>query len=65
MSMKKSIPLKSLRQPLQDVIRILRVARRPDRREFTLMLKICSLGLAILGVYSFIVLYLAFIFLFR
>ncbi|TDA36365.1 protein translocase SEC61 complex subunit gamma [Candidatus Nezhaarchaeota archaeon WYZ-LMO8] len=47
------------------MIRILKVARRPDRREFTLMLKICSLGLAILGVYSFIVLYLAFIFLFR
>ncbi|MEM2214341.1 MAG: preprotein translocase subunit SecE [Candidatus Nezhaarchaeales archaeon] len=63
MSIRKS--LNSLRQPLQDVIRILKVARRPDRREFTLMLKICSLGLAILGVYSFIVLYLAFIFLFR
>jgi len=63
LSIRKS--LNSLRQPLQDVIRILKVARRPDRREFTLMLKICSLGLAILGVYSFIVLYLAFIFLFR
>lgn len=54
-----------LEQPIQDVVRVLRVARRPGRREFTLMLKICSLGLAILGIYGFIILYLSFIFLFR
>ncbi|MCS7140432.1 MAG: preprotein translocase subunit SecE [Candidatus Nezhaarchaeota archaeon] len=54
----------AIKQALWDVIRILRVARRPDRREFTLMLKICSLGLLLLGVYSFIILYLSFLFLF-
>ncbi|MEM4577046.1 MAG: hypothetical protein QW701_06335 [Candidatus Nezhaarchaeales archaeon] len=53
-----------IKQALWDIAKILKVARRPDRREFTLLLKICSLGLAILGAYSFIILYLSFVFLF-
>jgi len=47
----------------KDVWRVLKVARRPGRKEFTLMLKVCSLGLLILGVYGFIILYVSFIFL--
>ena len=54
----------TLKQALWDVLRVLKVARRPDRREFMLMLKVCSLGLLLLGIYGFIVLYLSFIFLF-
>jgi|GEM_PF-1158673 protein translocase SEC61 complex gamma subunit len=46
---------------IQEIIRILRVARKPEREEFTLMLKVCSLGLVVLGVYSFIILYLFFV----
>jgi protein translocase SEC61 complex gamma subunit len=53
------------KQPLegsiQEIVRILRVARKPEREEFTLMLKVCSLGLVVLGVYSFIILYLFFV----
>ncbi len=54
----------TLKQALWDVLRVLKVARRPGRREFMLMLKVCSLGLVLLGIYGFIVLYLSFIFLF-
>ncbi|NHW44961.1 MAG: protein translocase SEC61 complex subunit gamma [Candidatus Verstraetearchaeota archaeon] len=46
---------------IQEIVRILRVARKPEREEFTLMLKVCSLGLVVLGVYSFIILYLFFV----
>ncbi|MCC6042429.1 MAG: protein translocase SEC61 complex subunit gamma [Candidatus Verstraetearchaeota archaeon] len=46
---------------IQEIVRILRVARKPEREEFTLMLKVCSLGLIVLGVYSFIILYLFFV----
>jgi len=51
----------SLRGTFQEVVRIVRVSRKPGREEFTLMLKICSLGLIILGVYGFIILYLFFV----
>jgi len=54
----------AIKQALWDIARILKVARRPDRREFMLMLKVCSLGLVVLGIYGFIILYLSFIFLF-
>ncbi|MDI9619688.1 MAG: protein translocase SEC61 complex subunit gamma [Candidatus Nezhaarchaeota archaeon] len=53
-----------MRQALTEVLRMLRVVRKPSRREFMLMLKVCSLGLAILGVYGFIILYLSFVFLY-
>ncbi|MHC1600920.1 MAG: protein translocase SEC61 complex subunit gamma [Candidatus Nezhaarchaeales archaeon] len=54
----------AIKQALWDIARVLKVARRPGRKEFMLMLKVCSLGLAVLGVYGFIILYLSFIFLF-
>jgi preprotein translocase subunit Sss1 len=34
---------------IQEIVRILRVARKPEREEFTLMLKVCSLGLCGVG----------------
>jgi protein translocase SEC61 complex gamma subunit len=52
---------RSLEGSIQEIVRILRVARKPEREEFTLMLKVCSLGLVVLGVYSFIILYLFFV----
>lgn len=63
MPMKKWIEeaKKSLQGPVQEVVRILKVARKPEREEFTLMLRVCGLGLVILGVYGFIILYLFFV----
>jgi len=54
---------RSLEGPLQEMMRILKVAHKPEREEFTLMLKVCTLGLVALGVYGFIILYLFFVFL--
>ncbi len=52
---------RSLREPVLELVRILKVARKPEREEFTLMLKVCGLGLVALGVYGFIILYLFFV----
>jgi len=53
---------RSLEGPIQEIVRILKVARKPESEEFTLMLKVCSLGLIVLGIYGFIILYLFFVF---
>lgn len=50
-----------LKGPVQEIMRILKVAHKPEREEFTLMLKVCSLGLVALGIYGFIILYLFFV----
>jgi protein translocase SEC61 complex gamma subunit len=42
--------------------RILQVARKPDRDEFVLSSKICTIGIVLIGVIGF-VMYLAFAFL--
>jgi len=53
----------SLEGPFQEIVRVLKIARKPEKEEFTLMLKVCSLGLVVLGIYGFIILYLFFVFL--
>ncbi|MCS7365312.1 MAG: protein translocase SEC61 complex subunit gamma [archaeon GB-1867-035] len=40
---------------IASVKRILRLSRKPSMNEFWFSLKICLLGLLILGVYSFII----------
>ncbi|MEM4699963.1 MAG: protein translocase SEC61 complex subunit gamma [Candidatus Nezhaarchaeales archaeon] len=48
-----------LREFVDDVVRVLRVARKPSRSEYLLLLRISVLGLAAIGLYGFLLLYLA------
>ncbi len=44
---------------LEDVKRVLKVVRKPSREEYWVLLRVCVLGITIIGVYGFIILYLA------
>lgn len=50
-----------IREKLREYRRILQVARKPDKQEFTTSAKITSMGLAVIGVIGFLI-FLAFIF---
>ncbi|RZN56278.1 MAG: protein translocase SEC61 complex subunit gamma [Candidatus Methanomethylicota archaeon] len=40
---------------LRSIMRILRLSRKPDLEEFRLSLRICLLGIGIVGVFAFII----------
>ncbi|MCQ5336783.1 MAG: protein translocase SEC61 complex subunit gamma [Candidatus Methanomethylicia archaeon] len=40
---------------LRSIMRILRLSRKPDLEEFRLSLRICLLGIVIVGVFAFII----------
>ncbi|NHV45255.1 MAG: protein translocase SEC61 complex subunit gamma [Candidatus Verstraetearchaeota archaeon] len=40
---------------LRSIMRILRLSRKPDLEEFRLSLRICLLGIIIVGVFAFII----------
>ena len=40
---------------LRSMARVLKLATRPDGEEFSLLLRICALGLIIVGVFGFII----------
>jgi len=44
---------------IDDVLRVLKVTRKPSRSEYWLLLRVCVLGLVAVGVYGFLILYLA------
>jgi len=48
-----------LRSFVEDVLRVIRVTRKPTRSEYWLLLRISIIGLTVLGLYGFLVLYLA------
>lgn len=39
----------------QNTKRILKIANKPDRKDYLLIFKICSIGLLILGALSFVI----------
>jgi protein translocase SEC61 complex gamma subunit len=51
-----------IKSKLLEWKRILQVARKPDRDEFMLSSKICTIGIAVIGIIGF-VMFLAFAFL--
>jgi len=50
-----------LRSFIEDVVRVIRVTRKPTRSEYWLLLRVSLIGLAALGLYGFLVLYLAYV----
>lgn len=48
-----------LRSFIDNVLRVFKVTRKPSRSEYWLLLRICILGLTAIGIYGFIILYLA------
>jgi len=48
-----------LKEWLEDLKRVLVIARKPGRSEYWLLLKICLLGMTVLGVYGFVVMMIA------
>ena len=40
---------------LKNAKRILKIANKPDRKEYWLVFKICGIGLVVLGVLSYII----------
>ena len=40
---------------LKNSKRILRIANKPDRKEYWLVFKICGIGLVVLGVLSYVI----------
>jgi len=40
---------------LRSIMRILRLSRKPDLEEFSLSLRICLLGIGIVGIFAFII----------
>jgi protein translocase SEC61 complex gamma subunit len=50
-----------LRNFIEDVVRVIRVTRKPTRSEYWLLLRVSLIGLAALGLYGFLVLYLAYV----
>lgn len=50
--------LTEVREFAGDVVRVLRVARKPPRSEYLLLLRMCVLGLAAIGLYGFLLMYL-------
>ena len=39
----------------QNTKRIMKIANKPDRKEYLLIFKICGIGLLVLGVLSFVI----------
>lgn len=50
--------MEGLRDFVSDAVRVLRVARKPSKSEYLLLLRMCILGLAAIGLYSFLIMYL-------
>ena len=50
--------LQGLRSFIIECKRVLRVTRKPDKQEFTTIVKISSIGMAVIGLVGFIVFYL-------
>jgi len=48
-----------LREFLEDAGRLLKVVRKPTREEYWMLLRMCVLGMTLIGVYGFIILYLS------
>lgn len=48
-----------LREFLEDASRLLKVVRKPTREEYWMLLRMCVLGMTLIGVYGFIILYLS------
>ncbi|MCX8204578.1 MAG: protein translocase SEC61 complex subunit gamma [Candidatus Nezhaarchaeota archaeon] len=51
--------LAGFRDFVDDVVRVLRVTRKPSKSEYFLLLRVSILGLAAIGLYGFLILYLS------
>lgn len=52
---KKDSIYKRLMYFLKNSKRILKIANKPDRKEYWLVFKICGIGLVVLGVLSYVI----------
>lgn len=48
-----------MKEWLKDLKRVLIIARKPGRSEYWLLLRMCLLGMTVMGVYGFVVMMIA------
>ena len=51
-----------IKETLENYIRVLRIARKPDREEFTFIAKVCGIGIGVVGVMGFVLYLIATLF---
>ncbi|RLF10894.1 MAG: protein translocase SEC61 complex subunit gamma [Thermoprotei archaeon] len=48
-----------IRSFIEDTMRVLRVVRKPSRSEYWVLFRVCVLGMTVIGIYGFLILYLS------
>ena len=43
-----------IRETLENYIRVLRIAKKPDMEEFLLVAKVCGIGIGVVGALGFV-----------